>query len=156
MSNRFRVTAGFVETDANTPPKKGKKWTKTQIYSLTSSLFSESIHLTFSCLKYCLFGTKHASIYSTHFLMVVSLFLWNATKDHLVSWIIWTSVLKFQPRSLHFNDGNNQNLENLFQQSDFHFLVCMVTYIIWKHTLFSRARNTCIFLNCEWSRHLFS
>ncbi len=46
-SNRSRVTAGFVKTVVCNIPKIGKKkWTKTQIYSLTSSSLSDAIHLT--------------------------------------------------------------------------------------------------------------
>ncbi len=65
--------------------KKGKKkWTKTQIYSLTSSSLSEGVHLTFSFLKYLPFAAKHVSILLTHsFNGGFKLFLQNEPKDCL-------------------------------------------------------------------------
>ncbi len=56
MLNRSRFAADFVKAVAgNRLPLqkwKEKKWTKSQIYSLTSSLFSKAVHLTFSFLKH--------------------------------------------------------------------------------------------------------
>ncbi len=70
-SKRCQVTDSFVKTAVQTLPKKGKKkWTKTQIYSLTLSSLYETIHMTFPFLKYHLFAAKHASIRSIHFLNV--------------------------------------------------------------------------------------
>ncbi len=70
MSNRSRVTHGFVKTVVRTPPKKAKKkWTKTQIYSLTSSSLSKAVHWTFSFSKYHPFAAKHAFILSTYILL---------------------------------------------------------------------------------------
>ncbi len=110
-SNRSRVTTGFVKTVVGTPPKKKrKKWTKTQIYSLTSPSFSKAIHLTFSFSKYHPSAAKHAFILSTNFFTVVSnSFFGIALRSSRFP------GSKFWPHSSHFNHGNNQNLESLIQ-----------------------------------------
>ncbi len=47
--------------------KDRKKWTKIQIFSLTTFSLSKAVHLTFSFSKYHLYVAKHAFIFSTHF-----------------------------------------------------------------------------------------
>ncbi len=64
--------------------RKGKEWTKTQIYSLTSPSLSEAIHLTYSFSKYRMFAAKHATNLSNHFFYgAFKLLLWNVSEDRL-------------------------------------------------------------------------
>ncbi len=113
-------------------------------HSLHFGLLSELVYLTFSFPKYHRFAAKHASIFSTHFSMVVSNFSFGMhPKVVSVSSITWPSISKFQPRSSHFNDRNNQNLESLFQQSD----VFTFDFFI-SHKILRR--------NIVWSKHPFS
>ncbi len=51
--NGSQVTTGFMKTQFSISfrKKERKKWTKTQIYSLASSLLSEAVHLTFSIAR---------------------------------------------------------------------------------------------------------
>ncbi len=54
-----------------------------------------------------------------------------------VSWITWASVSKFRLCSSRFIQGNNKNLESLFQHSDlfFHFWFLFILHKILRHNI---------------------
>ncbi len=120
MSNRSPVTAGIVKTVVCIPSKRRKEKNEWK------HKFIHSHHPHFPRLYIWHFLSQnavHLQLNRPPFFMVVSNSPFGmCLKIVWVSWITSVSFLKFRPRSSHFNNRKNQNLESLVQKRNrFHF-----------------------------------